>query len=269
MKTGYRQFYGLSGSAFGKSIARANLLVYSQLTELESELEELLLDGGSGLLTGEMGIGKTTAVRHYLGGLEERSCQLGYHGSSRHSTSVLEGLVEALGVAPARVRAGLLRQLSQLAARTWHEQRKKTLLVIDDAHLLEDSLLEDLRLLTNFDMDATDPIVLLLIGHPSLRMRLRRPVHLALLDRLRMQYRLEGLSRQETAQYLDHHLRQAGGNPDIFTADAKDAIFDYSQGIPRRINALALQTLKKGAARKSKTLDAAFVAMVVSLMDKE
>ena len=66
---GYRQFHGLSRPAFGKAVSREFLLVYPQLEELEADLDELRLEGGIGLLTGEMGIGKTTALRHFLEGL--------------------------------------------------------------------------------------------------------------------------------------------------------------------------------------------------------
>jgi type II secretory pathway predicted ATPase ExeA len=266
---GYRQFHGLTSPPFGKAIDRTHLLLYPQLTEFEDELEELVVEGGIGLLTGEMGIGKTTALRHYLGGLHERACNVAYHGANRHASALLESLVEALGVTPVRLRAGLLRQLSHLVARSWHEQRKKTLVVLDDAHLLDDALLEDLRLLTNFDLDAADPLVLLLVGHPALRLRLRRPVHLAMLDRVRLQYRLEGLSAAETSDYIDHHMRQAGASGDIFSTDARTAIFEHSQGIPRRINSLALTALKKSAGRKLKAIDGAFVAALLPLLDKD
>lgn len=266
---GYRQFHGLTGTAFGKSMPRQDLLAYAQLLELESELEELLVEGGIGVLTGEMGIGKTTALRHFLGGLDDGSCVVAYQGSTRHAVAILEGLVESLGVTPSRHRAALLRQLSTLCARTWHEQRKKTLVVVDDAQLLDDDLLEDLRLLTNFEMDAADPLILLLVGHPSLRQRLRKPVHLALLDRVRMQYRLEGLSRDETVQYLDQHTRHAGGKGDVFAHEAKVAVFEQAQGIPRRINALALACLKKSASRKLRTIDAELVTTVAALLNKE
>lgn len=264
--TGYRQFYGLSGPAFGKAVSLDHLLVYPQLTEMHAEFEELLADGGIGVFTGEMGIGKTTSLRYLLGKTELRGCQVAYHGSSRHSTAVLAGLLEGLGVAPAIPRATLLRQLNQHVARTWREQRKKTLLVVDDAHLVEDSLLEDLRLLTNFDMDAVDPLILILAGHPGLRLRLGKPVHLALLDRVRLHYRLEGLSKAETADYVEHHLRCAGAKSDVFTADAKAALFEHAQGIPRRINRLGLGALKKGAGRKLKTIDAELLGIVHGLL---
>lgn len=263
---GYRQFHGLTSPPFSKAIGRSNLLVYPHLEEFADELMTLVEDGGIGVLDGEMGIGKTTGLRHSLGQLDERCCQVCYVGYNRHAAALLQSVVESLGVTPARHRAALLRQVNQRVGRAFHEQRKKTLVILDDAHLLEDGLLEDMRLLTNFEMDAEDALVLLLVGHPALRRKLQQPVHLALWDRVRMHYRLEGLSREETSAYIDHHLRAAGGRPEIFTDDARAAIFEAAQGVPRRINALAVQALKKSAGRKLATIDAAFVAVVLSLI---
>jgi type II secretory pathway predicted ATPase ExeA len=263
MMAGYRQFHGLCASAFSKSIGRNNLLVYPHLEEFVDELETLVEDGGIGVLDGEMGIGKTTGLRHALERLHEASLVC-YAGSNRHPTALLQGLVESLGLMPTRARSGLLRQISQHVARTFFEQRKKTLVIIDDAHLLEDALLEDFRLLTNFEMDGQDALILLLVGHPALRRKLQAPVHLALWDRVRMHYRLEGLSRSETAEYIDHHMRAAGGSGTLFTDDAKSAVFETAQGIPRRINAVALTALKKSASRKVTPIDDALVAAAIN-----
>jgi len=265
----YRAHHGLTGPAFGKGIANANMLVYPHLKEFAEEVDTLIDEGGIGILTGEMGIGKTTALRHCFAKLDEHALHVCYHGSSRHSLAILEAIVESLGAAPARLRSTLLRQITQRVARAHHEQRKKTLIVVDDAQMLDDNLLEDLRLLTNFEMDAHDPLILLLVGHPSLRLRLQRPVHLALWDRVRMHYRLEGLSSKETAEYIDCHMRDAGGNGDTFASDAKNAIFDHAQGIPRRINDLALTLLKKSAQRSLKKIDAKFVGTVIPLLRKD
>ena len=262
MKAGYRQFHGLTAPAFGKGITCSRLLVYPQLKELSEELDDLLEDGGIGVISGEMGMGKTTALRYYFETLGDRSCHLCYQGASRHPNAILEGIVESLGLSPTRSRAGLLRQISNQVDRLFQEQRKKTLLALDDSHLLEDGLLEDLRLLTNYEMDTRDPLVLVLIGHPALRARLQRPVHQALLDRIRLSYRLEGLSAKEASDYINCHLAHAGGKPELFTADGRQALFELSQGIPRRLNALALLCLKKSAQRKNTPIDAAFVHIV-------
>jgi type II secretory pathway predicted ATPase ExeA len=259
---GYRKYHGLTAPIFGKGIASAHLLVYPQLNELAEELDGLIEEGGIGVVSGEMGMGKTTALRHYFDTLGDRACQFCYQGASRHPNAILEGILESLGLAPTRLRASLLRQISQRVDRLYQEQRKKTFVVLDEAHLLEDGLLEDLRLLTNYEMDTRDPLVLVLVGHPGLRLRLQRPVHQALWDRVRLSYQLEGLSAKETSDYIDCHLRQAGGKPELFTTDAREAIFEISQGIPRRINVLALLCLKKSAQRKVNSIDAAFVRAI-------
>ena len=264
--TGYKQFHSLTRSPFGKGLEPTQLLLYPQLKEFCDEFEELLVDGGPGTLTGEMGIGKTTAVRHALAHIEDRSMLVAYHGSSRHSTALLAGLVESLGLQAARLRVDLLRQISLIVTRSYKEQRKKTLLVIDDAHLVEDNLLEDLRLLTNFELDSADPLILLFVGHPSLRARLRKPIHQALLDRIQLHYRLEGLSASETDDYIDFHLQAAGSTRDAFTPEARQAIFEYAQGIPRRINAVALAALKKSSGRKIKPVDAECVHWVITTL---
>lgn len=268
MMRGHRAFHNLTGPVFGRSIPRANLLVYPHLEEFADEMDTLLSDGGIGVLTGDMGIGKTTALRHYIGGLEERSVQVCYQGSSRHAVGVLEELVDCLGVAPVRGRSALLRQIGQRVRRTFHEQRRRTLIVLDDAQMLDDGLLEDMRLLTNFGMDAEDALVLLLVGHPSLRPRLQKPVHMALHDRVRMHYQMEGLSRDETFEYIDRHMQAAGGRGDVFTPDAKTIIFEHAQGIPRRINDVSLTCLKKSASRKVSPIDADFVSTVLTLMQR-
>ena len=266
MKVGYRQFHGLSGPAFGKSLNPSSLLIYPQLSELSDELDCLLEEGGIGIITGEMGMGKTTSVRHYFETLGERAYQCCYQGDCRHPQAFLAGIVETLGVSPTRLRASLLRQIRHRVDRLYQEQRKKTLLIVDESHILEDSLLEDLRLLTNYQMDTLEPLVLVLVGHPGLRLRLQRPVHQALWDRVRMAYRLEGLSGDETSEYIDCHLQHAGGRPEIFTADARQSIFEIAQGIPRRINLLALNCLKKAAQRKTTPIDGVFVRTVNGLI---
>ena len=80
-----------------------------------------------------------------------------------------------------------------------------------------------------------------------------------------MSYRLAGLSSEETSSYIDCHLKYAGGKPGIFTADARQAIFELSQGIPRRINTLALNCLKRSTQRNLSSIDGAFVRTVNSL----
>lgn len=164
-RPGYREFHGFKRTIFGRGIATKHLLDYAQAQELAGEFSTLIEDGGIGVLIGEVGIGKTTALRAFLDGTEERACKVCYQGSSKHSLSVLQEMVAQMGYQPAHLRASCLRQFTGAVSRLWTEQRKKTLLILDDAQTLEESLLEDLRLSTNFEFDSSEPLALLLIGH--------------------------------------------------------------------------------------------------------
>ena len=266
-RIGYRKFHGFKKPVFGKSVPKKYLLDYAQARELSGEFTTLVEDGGIGLLIGEVGIGKTTAIRAFKEELGERSCRVCYVGSVKHSTAVLQEFVFQMGYQPSHQRASLLRQLSKAISQTWLEHRKKTLLVLDDAQVTDESLLEDLRLLSNFEIDSSEPLILLLVGHPSLQNRLRKPVHLALWDRLRMLFRLEGLSLEDTHQYIEQHLKAASGPTELFTPEARVAIFEHSQGIPRRINRLALEAVKRSTRNKVKSIDETMISVAARVFD--
>ena len=82
-----------------------------------------------------------------------------------------------------------------------------------------------------------------------------------------MLYRLEGLSLEETHQYIDRHLEAAGGTGELFTSEAKVAMFEHSQGIPRRINRLGLAAVKLSARQKVSTIDEEMISVAVRVFD--
>ena len=116
-------------------------------------------------------------------------------------------------------------------------------LVVDEAHLLANEQLEQLRLLTNADMDARSPLTLILLGQPTLRRRLKIGHFAALDQRIALRYHLDGLPLAETLAYLKHHLALAGRADPLFSDDAVALIHAHARGIPRAINNLAIQSL--------------------------
>jgi type II secretory pathway predicted ATPase ExeA len=263
----YRDFYGLTDRPFGKSPRQNRPYLYAQLDELIDHFEILLEDGGIGVLSGEVGIGKTTAIRTFLSKLDQGAFHLFYIGNTRHPRAIIRALIESFGATPPYLKADMLFAAGKLIARAFLERRTRTVCVIDEAHLIEDAFIEDLRLLTNFEIDSLDPLALILVGHPSLKARLRQPIHAALTDRLTIQYRLEGLSADETLHYIDEHMQQAGAEKGVFLPEAAHAIFDSAQGIPRRINRIALNSLIKGVAQKVKPITAEHVAKVIASLE--
>ena len=116
-------------------------------------------------------------------------------------------------------------------------------------------MLEDLRLLTNYEMDSQNRLCLLLIGQAELRRRLAMAVHEPLNQRIIVRYHISGLTRDETPAYLGHQLKLAGTEQPIFEPAAVEAIFQATNGLPRRINSLAHHALLAAALGKSKTVN--------------
>jgi hypothetical protein len=122
------------------------------------------------------------------------------------------------------------------------ETKIHPVLVVDEAQHLRNDVLEDLRLLTNYAMDAERRLCLLLVGLPELRRRLSMAVHESLTQRIVVRYHLGGLTREELPAYLCHRLQLAGCSLPLFEPPAVEALYHATQGLPRKINRAARLT---------------------------
>ena len=135
------------------------------------------------------------------------------------------------------------------------EKAKTTVVILDEAHLLSGEQLEEVRMLTNHDMDARSPFACLLLGQPTLRRRIKLGTLAALDQRIALRYHLDGMDLGETVGYLTHHLKLAGRSDTIFSDDAIGLLHQTSRGIPRAVNNLALQALIAAFADGKGTVD--------------
>ncbi len=129
-------------------------------------------------------------------------------------------------------------------------------MIIDEAHHLRSEVLEDLRLLTNYAMDADNRLGLLFVGHPELRRRIGMAAHEALSQRIVVRHHLGGLARDELPGYLTHLLRRAGTELPLFEPAAQEAIFQATSGLPRKVNLLAHHAMLAAALAKAKAVSA-------------
>jgi len=127
-------------------------------------------------------------------------------------------------------------------------------LIVDEAHHLRNEVLEDLRLLTNYQMDSENRLCLLLVGLTELRRRLSMAVHESLAQRIVVRYHLAGLAREEVPGYLTHRLRLAGCELPLFEPPAVEALFQATQGMARKVNRLAHYALTSAAIEKARTV---------------
>ena len=248
---------------FGKDIPNDDLFKHQQLVDLQNVLKAGICNKVGMLVTGPAGSGKTTSVRSVTDELPGHRYSVVYLGQDREAVNALKRFVGALGLPARRYRSQLSQQASQWLLENLAEGGKEILLVVDEAHLLEDKLLEELRLMTNADYDRKSPLTLLLLGQPVLRLRLKAPDFEALYQRLPYRFRLEGLNQDETAEYVKRRLSVSGLPGDLFPAEVVQYIFHVSEGLPRRVNNICSVALLKAKAAKRSTMDLPFLKEIV------
>lgn len=265
----YKKFYGFEASPFRKDLPVGALLRYAQLDELQSYFTYVAEEGSIGLVTGDVGVGKSTAVRAFLATLDDHRYHVCYVGNTDATRSVMRQLAWSFGMRATHLQGDLKDEVHQRIGALWSEHQKRTVLVVDEAQAFGAKALQELRLLTNFLCDSTSPLALVLAGQPALRSQLKTPAHEALDDRIMLRQHLAGLSRSETGDYVRAHLRAVGGSEEIFTADALDLVFHFAKGRPRRINRVCIQAVLKGGHLNAKRIDAEVVTKALKDIEQE
>ena len=241
---------GLKHMPFGKALALEEPFVYEQFEQIAHLLGLAVKERTIAAITGQAGIGKTTAVAAFVRTLPANAYQIIYLGQDQHGGSLFRRFALSLGLKPRQWRHQIALQLSQHLQDNEALAGRRVVTIVDEAHLLSETTLEELRLLTNSDFDQGSPMTLFLLGQLSLRNRLREPMFTALNQRIRYRYALEGFSPEECIAYITHRLVGAGASQELFTDGALKLIFEASGGIPREVNNIALSCLLKAADGK-------------------
>lgn len=241
--------FGFTATPFGKGIAAADLFGRPSHDEAVARVRFCVAESLLGVIVGEVGVGKTVALRAAVAGLDPAAHQVIYVADPAFGTRGLYvTIVSALGATPRYSRAELMAQAGALLAAEEQERRRRVVLVIDEAHLLSPEQLEAIRLLTNAEMDSRTPFALVLVGQPTLVRRLRMGVFAALDQRIATRYQLRPMDLAESARYLHHRLALAGRTDPIFADDATARLHKASLGLPRALDNLARDALIAAAA---------------------
>ena len=251
----YRTHFGLTRHPFGNEIEADALFPSVSSRELELRLQHLIELRGIGLVTGDSGSGKTSSTRKVLLALHSGLFRVVYVSLSTGNVMDLYKTISwEMGLSVERSRAALYRQIRSEVSRLALESRCRPVLVVDEAHHLRPDVLEDLRLLTNYNMDAENRLCLLLLGQPELRRRIGMAVHEALAQRIVVRHHMGPLGRDELEPYLVHRLRLAGTELPLFEPAAHEALFQATSGLPRKVNLLAHHALMAAAIARAKAV---------------
>ena len=215
------------------------------------------------------GSGKTTLIFEMLHILRDKARIVFLFQTISTPMDLLRSLLSGLGVRD--LQGSLVEMQIKLRDLLTEQYRlgKRVVLVIDEAQSLDDSVLELVRMLSNFETARDKLIQIILAGQPQLADNIGSPELLQLRQRISIFARLQPFTPEETTLYILHRLRVAGYNSDmpLFTKDALALIALYSEGLPRNINNLCFNALALGSALKQKPIDRDVIRQVIGDLD--
>jgi general secretion pathway protein A len=223
------------------------------------------------VITGEVGAGKTTLVRHLFRKLQGENLVAAQLVSTQlDADDMLRAVAAAFGIQQEGLdKATLLKRLESFLI-SCQNQGKRALLVVDEAQNLSPRAVEELRMLSNFQLREKSLLQSFLLGQPEFRFTLQSEGMQQLRQRVIASYHLGPIDALETREYIEHRLRTVGWKSDPrFSDEAFAGIYDYSSGIPRKINTLCDRLLLMGYLEELHEISGKAAAEVISEMRNE
>jgi type II secretory pathway predicted ATPase ExeA len=248
-------FYGFDRTPFTKSIATQNLYPSRGHQEVQGRLTFAVHERLPALVTGDVGTGKSTALRAFAHSLDRNVYRVVYLSNPSLTTpSLYCQIMVGLQVEPAFGFRRLLPQFHSTVADLARKGRY-VLLIVDEAHLLPGELFDQLRFLLNQGIDSVSSLTLVLLGQPDLVHKLQFAPYEALYQRIAVRYQLPPFDLEETAGYVKHHLRVAGFQGSLFSDSFVAGVYAHTKGVARRINNVCRSALLLGASESKQVLD--------------
>jgi general secretion pathway protein A len=257
-------YYGLNEQPFGVT-PDPRFLFYSDghreaLASIYYAIEERR---GFSALVAKPGMGKTTLLFRLLESLQESARTAFLFQVGQDSRDFLDSLVRDLGIRAKSTDLPALHESLNAMLVKEMEANRRVVVVIDEAQNLSEEMLEQVRLLSNFETPAAKMIHIVLAGQPGLADKLASPALMQLRQRVGAVAHLPALTLKETKQYVEQRLRAAGyKGATLFTSSALESITSVSEGIPRNINSICFQALALGFVYQKPQIDVEIVKEV-------
>ena len=222
------------------------------------------LSDGFVLISGEIGAGKTTLLESFLGELGDDIVYAWVSQTQLNATEFLQAVLAEFGFKPFDKRKVELLDMLNMFLIEQYSNRKKVILVVDEAQNLSKKVLEEIRMLSGIETHKEKILRIILAGQPELRDTLDSPRLKQLDQRIRLRFHIGPLNRRETCEYILHRLKIGGRESnDLFARDAFAPIYRYSGGIPRLINMLCDTALHFAFVEDKKTVNAKDVTSAI------
>lgn len=235
----YEEHFGFDARPFGRTPDPSFLYESPQHREALARLEFAVEEKDLALLVGDIGSGKTTLSRALIDRIGDERPVILLINPRLSPSQLLRSIASGMGLEPKYFRNDLLDQIHGKLFELYEEKREPVL-IIDEAQLIPSkSTFDEIRLLTNFQLDDENLLSVILIGQPELERRLDRHAYEALRQRIGLRYSLGPLDPGETVAYVAHRISRAGGRANPFSPEALAVLHTVSRGVPRLINTVA------------------------------
>lgn len=263
MTPAYLSHFDLKEAPFSKEIEDADLWLPTSKKALVEELCEALTQRASVALVGEPGVGKTCVLRALRHKLPTQGFRLTYcHNATLGRRDFYRQLCLALGLKASATAAGVFYAVTTHVEQLGHE-RLHPVFLLDEAHLLQQDVLDHLHILLNYQWDSRALLSLVLVGLPELDDRLYRRHNRSLYSRLHTRLRIEPLTPEDTAEYLRVRLGRAGCERELFASDSVAMLHEAASGALRDVDRLATAAMREAARRKKKLIERDVLARVL------
>jgi general secretion pathway protein A len=259
----YEEYYGFKEKPFSLLPDPGFLFLSQKHSAALTMLQYGLMNqAGFTVITGEIGSGKTTLIRHLLDEVSHEITVGLVSNTHRTFGELLQWVLLAFNLEYRdKKKVELYQTLADFIVKEY-SQNRRTVLIIDEAQNLDAEALEELRMLSNINADKNQILQLILVGQPGLRETLKLPELHQFAQRIAVDYNLQPLNLEETWRYIRHRLEAAGGDPNLFDTKACAAVYYYASGTPRLINVLCDTALVFGYGEQKKAIDVDVIVQV-------
>ncbi len=266
MTDNYRAFFGLQSDPFRSDLHPKDILQTTELQSVTNKIAYAVKLGSAAIVTGEIGSGKSTAIRFAAASLHPSEYKIIYiTATSGAIMELYRQIVSELGFHRSSNSKAVMTGLIKKEIQSLVEDKKmKVVLIVDEASLLRIEVLAELHTLCQFHKDASPYLPIILTGQSHLIDKLSYRASAALASRVVARSHLEGLNREDMTLYLQHHLKLAGIKESLFDEAAVTAVHQGAGGLLRKANHLARGALIAAAKEKSQTVTAEHVRLAAT-----
>ena len=259
------EHYGFECAPFSKEIADTDLFLTDAKNDIVEEIADAIRERETGIvLVGESGGGKNGMLRALRHRLRDENVRLTYcHNATLGRRDFYRQICHALGLSPKATAAGVFDAISRYVTELSCEQLHPVF-IIDEAHLLNQEVLNHLHILANYGWDSKPLLTLVLVGLPDLWDRMLQRQNRSLWSRIHCRQRLPEAEVGDTVEYVRHRVRLAGVEREVFTSDALTMLHEGSHGRLRDIDRIATAALRLAARGRHNQVDRGLIVKVAA-----